>query len=156
MTALAGIHHVSILTTDMARLLDFYGKVFDAHAVLESTDDGGVRSLLIDVGGGDYLHAHEAPGGQIALAGGAKYGRGPVDHVALRAPTREAFLEFRRRALAAGATDGRVRDFGAAWELKFHDPDGTEGDLIWPAADFPHGAARRYSDAPFLPWSEPG
>jgi catechol 2,3-dioxygenase-like lactoylglutathione lyase family enzyme len=156
MTALAGIHHVSILTTDMQRLLEFYDTVFDARAVLESSGDGGVRSWLIDVGGGDYLHVHEAPGGRIALAGGPKYGRGPVDHVALRAPTREVFLELRRRAMEAGAADGRVRDFGAAWELKFHDPDRIEGDLIWATADFPHGAARRYEDAPFLPWSEPG
>jgi len=142
MTALAGFHHVSVLTTDVDRLVAFYRNVFGAAVVLESAGDGDARSSFVDMGGGGFLHAHEGTGG--------------LDHVALHAPTQEVFLECRRRVLAAGAGDGRVRDFGAAWELKFHDPDGTEGDLIWPAADFPRGAVRRYADAPILPWSEPG
>jgi catechol 2,3-dioxygenase-like lactoylglutathione lyase family enzyme len=156
MTALAGFHHVSVVTADLERLVDFYRKVFDASVVWESSDDDGVRSSLIDVGGGGFLNAHETPGEQIMPAGRPGCERGPVHHVALHAPTREVFLECRRRAMEAGATDGLVRDFGAAWELKFRDPDGTEGDLIWPAADFPRGAVRRYADAPILLWSETG
>jgi len=155
MTGLAGFHHVSVVTTDLERLADFYREVFDAPVVLESSDDSGLRSSVIDVGGGGFLHAHEALG-RSPLAGRPRYERGPVDHVALHAPTREVFLEYRRRAMEAGATDGRVRDFGAAWELKFRDPDGTEGDLTWPAPHFPHGAVGHYEDAPILPWSDTG
>jgi catechol 2,3-dioxygenase-like lactoylglutathione lyase family enzyme len=144
MTALAGFHHVSVRTPDVDRLVEFYRSVFDASVLHESTDDQGRRSSFIDVGGGAFLHAHEEPAGPIA-------GRAPIDHVALHAPTRDVFLECRRRAMEAGATDGRVRDFGAAWELKFRDPDGTEADLVWPAAGFPHGAVLNYDDALFLP-----
>jgi catechol 2,3-dioxygenase-like lactoylglutathione lyase family enzyme len=153
MTALGGFHHVGVLTTDIDRLLDFYRTVFDAAAVFESTDDG-VRSALIDVGRGGLLHAFEVPDGQIPLAGKPKYHRGQVDHIALAAPTKEVFLTVRRRAMEARATDGRVRDFGAAWGLKFRDPDGMEGDLMWTDPKVPPAALRRYADAPIAPWSE--
>jgi catechol 2,3-dioxygenase-like lactoylglutathione lyase family enzyme len=153
MTALGGFHHVGMLTTDLDRLLDFYRTVFDAAAVFESTDDG-VRSALIDVGRGGFLHAFEVLEGQIPLAGKPKYQRGQLDHIALAAPTQAVFRAVRRRAIEAGATDGHVRDFGAAWGLKFRDPDGLEGDLMWADPDAPLAALRRYADAPIAPWSE--
>lgn len=142
MSLLGGFHHVGVLTTDMDRLLAFYRTVFDATPVVESTDDG-LRSALIDVGGGGLLHAFEVPDGQIPLAGEPKYHRGQVDHIALAVPTREAFLAVRRRAIEAGATDGRVQDFGAGWGLKFRDPDGMEADLMWADPEAPLSALRR-------------
>jgi catechol 2,3-dioxygenase-like lactoylglutathione lyase family enzyme len=155
MTTLGGFHHVGVLTTDLDRFLGFYRAVFDAPAVLESTD-GGVRSALVEVGGGSFLHAFEVPDGQIPLAGKPKYHRGQLDHIALAAPTREIFLALRRRAIEAGATDGRVRDFGAAWGLKFRDPDDMEGDLMWADPELPPAALRRPADATVAPWSESG
>jgi len=107
-----------------------------------------VRSVLIDVGGGGFVHAYQVPEGQIPLAGQPKYQRGHVDHIGLAAPTQEAFLAVRRRAMEVGATDGRVRDFGAAWGMKFRDPDGMQGDLMWADPDAPLTAFRQYADAP--------
>jgi catechol 2,3-dioxygenase-like lactoylglutathione lyase family enzyme len=153
MTVLGGFHHVGVLTTDLDRLLTFYRTVFDAEAVLECVEDG-VRSVLIDVGGGGLLHAYKVPEGEIALAGRPKYQRGQLDHVGLAAPTQEIFLTLRRRALEAGATDGRVRDFGPAWGMKFRDPDGGEGELMWADPNAPFTAIRQYADAPIAPWSK--
>jgi catechol 2,3-dioxygenase-like lactoylglutathione lyase family enzyme len=153
MAVLGGFHHVGVLTTDIDRLLAFYRTVFDAGPVYDEIDDG-VRSVLIDVGGGGFLHAFEVPEGGIPLAGLPKYHRGHVDHIALAAPTREVFHAVRRRALDVGATNGHVRDFGAAWGMKFRDPDGMEGDLMWADPDAPLTALRRYADAPIAPWSK--
>ncbi|MCA1842651.1 MAG: VOC family protein [Actinobacteria bacterium] len=153
MTALAGFHHVGVLTTDLDRLLAFYRTVFDAEFAFDWIDEG-VRSALIDVGAGGFLHAFEVPAGQIPLAGQPKYQRGQVDHIALAAPTQDVFRAVRRRAMEVGATDGHVRDFGAAWVLKFRDPDGLEGDLLWADPDALLAALRRYADAPIAPWSE--
>jgi catechol 2,3-dioxygenase-like lactoylglutathione lyase family enzyme len=111
MAMLGGLHHVGVLTTDLNRLFAFYRTVFDAEPAFEWIDEG-VRSALIDVGGGAFLHAFEVPQGQIPLAGNPKYQRGQLDHIALAAPTQEIFRAVRRRALEAGATDGHVRDFG--------------------------------------------
>lgn len=139
MAVLGGFHHV--------------GHVFEAEPVFDGID-AGVRSALIDVGGGGFLHAFEVPEGQIPLAGKPKYQRGQLDHLALAAPQQEVFRAVRRRALEAGATDGQVRDFGAAWGMKFRDPDGMEGDLMWADPTVPLSALRRYADAPIAPWSE--
>jgi catechol 2,3-dioxygenase-like lactoylglutathione lyase family enzyme len=155
MTALVGFHHVGMLTTDLDRLLDFYRTVFDAAPVFYSTQDG-VRSALIEVGGGGFLHAFEVPEGGIPLAGRPKYHRGQLDHIALAAPTQGVFRSLRRGAMEAGASDGRVRDFGAAWGLKFRDPDGMEGDLMWADPEASLATLRPYADAPIAPWSEQG
>ena len=150
---LCGFHHVGILTTDLDRLLAFYRTVFDAGSVVDLID-GEVRSVLIDVGRGGFLHAFEVPEGQIPLAGKPKYQRGHLDHIALTAPSREIFRALRHRAMKVGATDGHVRDHGAAWVLKFRDPDGLEGDLMWVDPSAPRIAIRRYADAPIAPWSK--
>ena len=152
MALLGGFHHVGVLTPDLNRLLAFYQTVFDAEPVLDLIDKG-VRSVLIDVGGGDFLHAFEVPEGQMPLRGKPKYQRGQLDHLALTAPTQEVFREVRRRAMDAGATDGRVHDFGPAWGLKFRDPDGMEGDLMWADPEIPLAALRRYTDSTVAPWS---
>jgi catechol 2,3-dioxygenase-like lactoylglutathione lyase family enzyme len=151
---LGGFHHVGVLTTDLDRLFAFYRTVFEVEPVSDDLYEG-MRSALIDVGGRSFLHAFEVPQGQIRLAGQPKYQRGHLDHLALAAPTQEAFRAVRRRAMAAGATHGHVRDFGAAWALKFRDPDGMEGDLIWADRDASPAALRRYADAAILPWSQP-
>jgi hypothetical protein len=56
--------------------------------------------------------------------------------------------------MQAGATDGHVRDFGAAWAMKFRDPDGMEVELMWADPDAPLTALRRYAEASIAPWSE--
>ena len=60
---------------------------------------------------------------------------------ALAAPTREAFLELRRRLMEAGAGDGRVRDVGFLWTSRFRDPDGGEGEFVWRRPGIPVSAA---------------
>jgi catechol 2,3-dioxygenase-like lactoylglutathione lyase family enzyme len=140
-TVLSGFHHVAVLTTDMDRLLEFYRTVFDAPTVLDITEDG-VRNAFIDVGGGGLLHAVSVAGAQAPQSEKPKFQRGRLDHIALTAPTKAAFLRVQRRVMEAGASDGRVRDLGAGWSLRFRDPDGAEGEVIWVNPDVPLSSAR--------------
>ena len=45
-----GIHHLTFITADMDRLIDFYERVFDARVTLDLTE-GPVRHTFIEVGG---------------------------------------------------------------------------------------------------------
>ena len=58
------------------------------------------------------------------------FGRGRLDHMALRAPDLAAFIEIRRRLMARGAADDFVTDFGPVLSLFFRDPDGLEGEVV--------------------------
>jgi catechol-2,3-dioxygenase len=57
--------------------------------------------------------------------------RGRLDHFAFLAPSREAFLELRRRLESEDAADGGVRDMKTMWIMGFHDPDGFYVEVIW-------------------------
>src|SRR5258708_14000313 len=107
MMALAGFNHVAVLTTDLDRLVAFSRRVFGAEAVYDGTD-GGRRHALIDVGGSGLLHALVVAPGEMPPADRPRCQRGRLDHFGVTAPTRECFLELRRRALEADATDGQV------------------------------------------------
>lgn len=56
---------------------------------------------------------------------------GRLDHVALLAPSEEAFREIRRRIESEGGTDGNVRDLNTMWIMAFPDPDGLDVEVIW-------------------------
>jgi hypothetical protein len=57
--------------------------------------------------------------------------RGRLDHFALLAPSKEAFLEIRRRIESEGAADGDVRDMQTMWIMGFYDPDRFYVEVIW-------------------------
>jgi len=132
-----GIHHVAFLTSDLDRLIAFYERIFDARVVLDR-QDGARRHALIDIGGGATLHPFEVAAGRVP-ARQPMFERGRLDHVALDASSREAFLEIRRRLIAEGAhatEDGLVTDMGSSvWSISFHDPDGMWGEVMWMGPD---------------------
>jgi catechol 2,3-dioxygenase-like lactoylglutathione lyase family enzyme len=139
-TLVRGFHHVAFVTSDLDRLVAFYQRIFDAHVVLDR-DDGGRRHALIEIGEHAALHPFEVPADQVP-GRQAMFERGRLDHVALDATTKEAFLEIRRRLIAEGAhatEDGLVTDMGGSvWSISFHDPDGMWGEVMWvpPGASF--------------------
>jgi catechol 2,3-dioxygenase-like lactoylglutathione lyase family enzyme len=129
MTALCGFHHVGVLTDDLDGFLAFYQTTFGARVVRDTTD-GGVRNALIDVGGG-LLNVFLVEGTDVLHPDRPGFRSGRLNHYALSVPTLDAFLEIRRRLIEADRSEGSVRDFGSAWSLKFHDPDGFESELVW-------------------------
>ena len=127
-----GCNHVTIVTKDIDRFIEFYTQIFDAK-VRADMDEGALRHALIDMGADFCLHPfqvtwrceHEAGISEI-------FARGHVDHFALNIPDRASFEELRKRLVDCGASEGRVRDFGMVEVMSFEDPDGMECELaLW-------------------------
>jgi len=123
------IHHLTFLTADMDRLIDFYARVFGARATVDLEEEG-LRHAFIEIGPHTVLHPFQVPGVEPPGAQ-PMFDRGRLDHFALNAATEEAFREARRRLVEEGASDGSVTDMGSLLLLSFSDPDEGRHELVW-------------------------
>lgn len=127
-----GFNHVAFLTTDIARLQDFYTSVFDAEILRDGPEtpaSEGVRLSVIRVGPSSELNVFQVDGNTEALRQVPMFGRGRIDHLALEAESLEAFETIRDRLMARGAADDFVTDFGPSLSVFFRDPDGLECEV---------------------------
>jgi catechol 2,3-dioxygenase-like lactoylglutathione lyase family enzyme len=124
-----GAHHITFLTDDMDRILEFYVRVFDAEVTLDMTEEG-LRHTFIKVGPTTVLHAFQMLEGDGPPPPSPMFTRGRLDHFALLAPDEKAFRELRRRIEAEGAADGDVRDMGSHWIMGYFDPDGAAHEVM--------------------------
>ena len=126
-----GVHHLTFLTEDIDRLVDFYERVFETRKSLDMTEEG-VRHVFLEIGPTTVLHPFQIlEGPALPSAPGTMFQRGRLDHFAFLAPSREAFLELRRRLESEDVADGGVRDMKTMWIMGFHDPDGFSVEVIW-------------------------
>lgn len=130
MPLLSGTHHLALLTTDLDRWIDFYRRVFEVDVTMDMSEDG-LRHVFLDVGSGTVLHAFQVPGAEVPAQDPPMFSRGRLDHIALRAPSLDAFKELRRRLVAEGASDGEVIDMGSLLLVSFTDPDGGGHEVVW-------------------------
>ncbi len=150
-----GLHHVATITKDSDRLKDFYREVFGAIVLSDGSElpDGtGPRLTVIQIGDVCELNVFQIEGNTEADRQVPMFGRGRLDHFALRAASLEAFEEIRDRLMSRGAADDFVTDFGSILSVFFRDPDGLEGEVCVENPDAVHGAnnppgtrAARYS-----------
>jgi catechol 2,3-dioxygenase-like lactoylglutathione lyase family enzyme len=129
---LNGFNHVAILTSDTARLQEFYADVFDAEVLRdgpETDDQPDVRMTVIHVGPTSELNVFEIKGNTEAHRQIPMFGRGRLDHLAVQAASIEAFETIRDRLIARGAADEFVTDFGPILSVFFRDPDGLECEV---------------------------
>ena len=140
MSSLAGVNHITFLTSDLDRLVGFYREVFGARKLVElpvPEPEGPGRHALITVGGGATLHAFELSRTQPPPAR-PMFHRGRIDHFALNVGDADTFELLRDELLARGLTDGTVTDFGVMRVLTFVDPDGHSVELAhWVGANDP-------------------
>jgi catechol 2,3-dioxygenase-like lactoylglutathione lyase family enzyme len=80
-----GVHHITFLTEDMDRLLDFYVRVFDAEVTLDMTEEG-LRHAFLKVGPTTVLHPFQMLEGPGPPPPSPMFSRGRLDHFALLAP----------------------------------------------------------------------
>lgn len=125
-----GIHHVATLTADTERLHAFYRSVFDAEVTLDREEFPGARLSVLELTPGVELNVFEIEGNSEATRQRPMFGRGRLDHLGLRVTNVDAFIEVRRRLIAAGASDGFVTDFGPTLSVFYTDPDGLEGEVL--------------------------
>jgi catechol 2,3-dioxygenase-like lactoylglutathione lyase family enzyme len=134
---LDGLNHVAFLTNDTERLHAFYTEVFEAEILRDGpeVDDADVRMSVIHIGPNAELNVFQVKGNTEADRQTPMFGRGRIDHLALRAGSMDAFETIRGRLMARGATDGFVTDFGPILSVFFRDPDGLECEVTVPNPD---------------------
>ena len=125
-----GFNHVAVLTGDMDRFIDFYVEAFGAELVVDYVEEGRPRFCILSVGPVAELNVFEIDGNEEHVKQVPMFGRGRLDHLALRARDIDAFDEIRNRLRDSGASDGYVSDFGPTLSVFYRDPDGLESELI--------------------------
>ncbi|WP_170603423.1 VOC family protein [Ruegeria arenilitoris] len=132
MTLSNGCNHVTIVTKDVDRFIEFYTTIFEAEVRLD-LDEGMLRHALIDMGCDFCLHPFQVNWQSEHEEGLSEiFARGHVDHFALNISDESSFDLLRKRLVECGASEGRVRDFGIVQVLSFQDPDGMECELaLW-------------------------
>jgi glyoxalase family protein len=125
MQKLEGIHHVSSITGDAARNVDFYVRVLGLRMVKKTVnqDDPTVYHLF-------YADEQGSPGADLTFFEypGARQGRagaGMIHTIALRVGS-EASLDFWRLRLA----DEQVESERDGRSLRFNDPEGLGLELV--------------------------
>ncbi len=120
----AGFHHITMVSKNARRTLDFYGSLLGLGLVKKTVnfDDPGAYHLYFgDDGGrpGTILTFFEWPN-----ASKGHWGVGGVHHLALGVETPEAQLKWKRRLTDAGVKVTGPLDRGYFRSLYFADPDG--------------------------------
>jgi catechol 2,3-dioxygenase-like lactoylglutathione lyase family enzyme len=128
MALVSGINHVAIITMDLARFVEFYTHVFELEMVFEEATPAFSHAIL-RAGSGSWLHPAAISGNVHGAALPDMFTRGHLDHIALLAPSLEAFTRIRERLVARHASAGIVEDLGAMHALWFEDPDGMKGEV---------------------------
>jgi catechol 2,3-dioxygenase-like lactoylglutathione lyase family enzyme len=122
-----GFNHVATLTTDIDRLVGFYGEAFGAELTFEmAAREDHPRMVVLDLGGGSALNVFETTADEIIGEQRRQGGRGAIDHFALAVEDISALEEVRDRLKAAGADIGEIHRLGGLWSLFFRDIDGME------------------------------
>jgi glyoxalase family protein len=119
-----GFHHITMVSSDARRTLDFYGNLLGLGLVKKTVnfDDPGAYHLYFGNDGGrpgTLLTFFEWP---AARRGG--WGVGGVHHLALGVATPEAQLKWKRRLMDHGVQVSGPIDRGYFTSLYFSDPDG--------------------------------
>jgi hypothetical protein len=111
----SGVHHVAVVSADLARSERFYVSVLGLPVLRRWQDDRGERSLWLDLGRGAFLAVERAEVTSPPRADGA-----PGWHCVALAIARDERSSWRARLAEAGHPVERESDFS----LYVRDPDG--------------------------------
>ncbi|WP_242908842.1 VOC family protein [Actinomadura terrae] len=125
MPDLHGINHVTLSTTDLDRLVEYYTGLLGARLAFErAATASGPRVAVLDVGENDHLMMVEtgtAPTTDLDPLNRAGWG--------LRVGTYEQLCEVREHMLGAGCPVGEIETLPTQWTMTAHDPDGRPVDV---------------------------
>jgi len=148
---LGGLHHLTAVTTDAGRNVDFYTRVLGMRLVKKTVNQDDVSAYHLfyadalgspgtDVTFFDWPHLKIAPN---------RPGAGEVSVTGLRVPDREALDWWAGRLEESGVEHDGVKDDGGRLYLDFRDPEGqrlrlsedrgegTEGGKPWDGGEVP-------------------
>jgi catechol 2,3-dioxygenase-like lactoylglutathione lyase family enzyme len=130
-SAPVGVSHVAVVTPDLDGFRAFYEDTLglETTIVFGAAPDHDRQAVI--VAGNVMLHAFEVDGYDPVSQGftDAMFGRGRLDHLGFTAPDEAALVALRDRLLAVGASSGSIRRLGPMLSVRFHDPDGLEGEV---------------------------
>lgn len=118
--ALAGVHHVKLPVTDLARSGEWYRSRLGYQLQVEFVEQGRVMGYALShPNGGPVLGLRLNPERARAAAG--------FDYFAIGVPDKEAIDQLAARLTALGEQHAGVRWASIGWTLPMlHDPDGHE------------------------------
>ena len=123
--SITGLHHITLVTADAQRNVDFYTRVLGLRLVKTTVnfDDPSSYHLY-------YADATGTPGSVITFfewprAPRGRPGVGGTHHVALRTSDRDALLRWKRRLSDLGVKVRGPYDRHYFTSIYFRDPDGT-------------------------------
>jgi catechol 2,3-dioxygenase-like lactoylglutathione lyase family enzyme len=118
--ALAGIHHLKLPVTDLARSLEWYRSRLGYQVAMEFVEQGELRGCgMRHPNGGPELGLRLDPERARAAAG--------FDYFAIGVPDKAAMDELASRLTALGEAHAGVHWASIGWILpELHDPDGHE------------------------------
>ncbi len=119
-----GVHHVALLSSDVARTIDFYQGLleFPLTELFENRDYTGSTHFFFDIGNGNQLAFFDFPG--LDLGDYAEV-LGSLHHLAI-AVEPETHARLKQKILDAGMT----LDFEHKTSIYFTGPDGERIELI--------------------------
>ena len=123
--SILGLHHISIISADAQRTIDFYTRVLGMRLVKQTVNFDNPLSYHLYFGNeqgtpGSLVTYFEIPG---AVKGHP--GIGGTHHFALQTATRETLLKWKRRLTDAGLAVEGPLDRHYFTSIYFNDPDGT-------------------------------
>ena len=120
MPSLAGIHHLKLPVTDLARSREWYHSRLGYQIQMEFVEQGQLMGYaLIHPDGGPPLALRLDPGRARAAAG--------FDYFAIGVPGKQAIDQLAARLTALGEQHAGVHWASIGWILpELHDPDGHE------------------------------
>lgn len=120
-----GLHHISIISADAQRTINFYTHVLGMRLVKQTVNFDDPKSYHLYFGNeqgapGSVVTYFEWPG-----AAQGHPGIGGTHHFALQTANRETLLKWKRRLTDAGLSVDGPLDRHYFTSIYFHDPDGT-------------------------------
>ncbi|MBA2517571.1 MAG: VOC family protein [Solirubrobacterales bacterium] len=138
---LEGLHHVTAITGDAARNLDFYVRVMGLRLVKKTVNQDDPTVYHLFYGDDDGSPGHDLTFFEYPHAALGRAGDGMVHTIALRVASTATLDFWSDRLTAEGVTVERDGD-----ELRFSDPEGLGFALI--AEDVPDAPLVAHSDVP--------
>lgn len=151
--AIQGIHHITLVSADAARTVDFYTRVLGLRLVKQTVnfDDPGSYHLYF----GDELGR---PGSAVTFfewpgAPKGAPGIGGTHHLALAVADRDGLLRWKRRLTDLGIRVNGPLDRHYFTSIYFNDPDGTILEIAtrgpgWTIDEAPDALGQEYREPP--------
>ncbi|MGH9176721.1 MAG: ring-cleaving dioxygenase [Vicinamibacterales bacterium] len=142
---LGGLHHVTAVTGDAPRNLDFYTRVLSLRLVKKTVNQDDVSAYHLFYADGEGNAGTDVTFFDWPNAGPNVPGTGTVAEIGLRVPSREALDWWQNRLAELDVEHGQIEDRGGRATLPFSDPEGQALAIVFDS---------RQGMTPGVPWPD--